>query len=475
MPSLRLPRPGPSQFGGEQFEALGELADTYRKFDEISAAAESSQRARTISAEIDAAIQKTKEEFPNQPDVFDSYAKSRAQEVMEQGLKGASNDRVRELIQFKLADDLPRKQVQVSHEARQMKIGIAQGQWQLYEEELQRQLAQEQDPSVKARLQAEYDVELQRMTGVGVFTPKEAVNRRQKILENQAYLEATRAIRSTDDALKTTDDLLRRFPNIDPARLAGLEQRALAQAQRNEKVVEKALKDKRDQHVLDDSIAASTGLLSLGQLAENAKRYRYTDAEFRSLRSLIEQGGTTDPKVEIAYEALLRSGGAVRPSEITNNPHLDKTAKSKLLGLMQEGKDEKHFSKTPEYQEAVREFRTAVSRKGPLESLEPTEQKRLLLGQRELWDRASRGESPMAVSRELQARITPEEMAGDAPLYYPQYQTKEELVQALQQGRISRDQFNDQALLFEQWGQYNQRLEAAKQRKGQGQSGRRTR
>jgi hypothetical protein len=149
------------------------------------------------------------------------------------------------------------------------------------------------------------------------------------------------------------------------------------------------------------------------------------------------------------------------------------------MGLITEQKDEKHFSKSPEYQEALKEIRAAVSPKGLMESFDKVEQQRNLFAIQELWNRVGKGgEAPMDVARDLQARIAREPTQGEKPTFFPRFQNEDDLVGAFKRKQIDRDTFDKEAHLLKQWQLYNKQSAsdaAAKQPAAGGSSSQRRR
>lgn len=180
-----------------------------------------------------------------------------------------------------------------------------------------------------------------------------------------------------------------------------------------------------------------------------ARQFAFNDEDFTKLRNEIERGGASDPEVVSDYEVRIREGRGVGFREIVGHSEINKSDKQRLLGLIDQQRDEKHFSKLPEYQQAVREVRIAVSRKGPFETLDPQEQKLLLFSTKQLYDRVEKGEDPINVAREIAARI-PEEQGGaiGLPDLLPKYPNEEALTRALKEGRVSKQEAAQEALLF---------------------------
>lgn len=214
---------------------------------------------------------------------------------------------------------------------------------------------------------------------------------------------------------------------------------------------DKAMKAEKDASVLQDTIKAASGQLTLDDLTLNANHFQYTNEDYAKLKSDIERGGTTNPSVLLHFETAIRTGQPTTFRDLSGRTDLSNPDKIRLMGLLDEQSKSDHFSKTPVYEQAVKELRTAVTRKGPLESLDPQEQKTLLYTTQELWDRTAKGENPLTVSRELIKRIPQEEGFGvGPPALLPKYQTEDELVNAFKQGQITQQEFNNEALLFKQ-------------------------
>jgi len=225
----------------------------------------------------------------------------------------------------------------------------------------------------------------------------------------------------------------------------------------NEKVI-------HDQNLITDTIAAVSGTMTLPQLQEKAKTQRYTVEEFNTIRRAMEEGGVTDPNIAINMETQIRSNKLTDYNTVASNPSLDRATKSRLMGLITEQKDAKHFSKTPEYQEALKEIRAAISPKGVMESFDKVEQQRNLFSITEMWNRVSNGEKPMDVARDIQARIAREPTQGEKPLFFPRFKSEEDLVNAFKNKQVDRNTFDTESYLLKEWQRYNKQtaIEAAK-------------
>lgn len=454
LPDIQLPRTNPNAYGAQAF---GIAAEMFKNIDSAAAEAEARKTIAVTREQIKAALQQT-EDDEQDPTVYRSFASSQASEIYQRALNSIKSDKARALVEEGLAPFLVAAQADVSHTYRQKQVGKAKGDSLTYLETAERELAQSYRPLEIQNKELEIVQHVKDMQRVKAYTPLEGAKLVQGIKERDSYRRAQRELSISQDPVSDLTALQKKFPNLDPDKLLQLENMAQARIKEMERLREKAQKEVKDENLNLDYIDAISGRMTGPDLEARVRARRYTPAEANSIKRAMEEGGTTDPGVYTALERQIREGKVVDYGAIANNPRLDRAAKSVLMGLIQDKKDDKHFSKSPEYQEATKEWRAAVSPRGPMESFTKSEQEKYLFGMRELWDRTSKGENPMAIARELQARLTPEEMAGSAPLFQPRYQTEQELIQALQRGAITRDQAAQEAELMKQWQIYREKL-----------------
>jgi hypothetical protein len=252
VPSLRLPRPTPDQFGLQQFEALGELSRTLGKIDRLSDGAESSQRAQNINSEIEEAIKQKEIQHANDPDAFETESQKAADEVLKAGL-AAAPERQRELIQFKLGDNLPKRRGQIRDSARRMRVGNAVVKWNTYRDNLAQELEAEPDPAVRIQKEAEYEAELKStMLGTGAFSAAQAEEDRRKLLKGRALirLEADPS-RALQDIQAGKFDGLGIEEKFSLRRSANASISAAITAQKNEQKIKQEAADREIQMMVD--------------------------------------------------------------------------------------------------------------------------------------------------------------------------------------------------------------------------------
>lgn len=443
--------------GEDPYTHLGKGLDVYDRIQEAADKAEAQNAAQSAKAGIDGAIKIANADEAD-PDVFKNKSVQSAQQIYQTAVDGARNPRVRELIENRLKDDLINASTDIHLAHKQKQVGVALGNSFTYLQQAERELSQMSDPAEIQKKETEIAGHIRDMVQLRALSPLQAQQQIQGIKERDAFTRAYREVDISRDPMATIAEVQKRLPNLDPAKIPELMRHGDTRQREMERLQEKAEKKVHEENVLLDTIDASNGKLTLPDLDARARARRYTPAEYNTIRNTMEQGGVTDPRVSTQLEQQIREGRLTDYSVIANHPGLDRAEKSRLMGLVQSAKDEKHFSNQPPYKEAAKELRLAATRKGPMESLDPKEQQVLLSADKELYDRAGRGEDPMQVSRDIQARITPATQA-DKPLFTPRYQKPEDLVRDLKAGRITRDDFDSQALLLKQWQQYTERLQ----------------
>lgn len=454
LPDVQLPRTNPNAYGAQAF---GIAAEVFKNIDSAAAEAEARKTIAVTRERIKATLRQAEDEQTD-PAVYQSFASGQAEEIYQQALRSTKSDKARALIQDGLAPFLVAAQSDVSHTYRQKQVSKAKGDSLSYLETAERELSGAVRPLDIQNKETEIVQHVQDMQRVKAYTPAEGAKLIQGIKERDSLRRAVREISISQDPARDIIGLQKKYPNLDPDKILILEGKAQERQREIERMQEKVEKKVKDENLSMDYLDAISGRMTGPDLEARVRARRYTPTEANSIKRAMEEGGTTDPGVYTELERQIREGKFVDYGAIAANPRLDRAAKSALMGLIQDKKDDKHFSKSPEYQEASKEWRAAVSPRGPMESFTKSEQEKYLFGMRELWDRTGKGENAMAVARELQARLTPEELAGSAPLFQPRYQTEQELIQALQRGAITRDQAAQEADLMKQWQVYREKL-----------------
>ena len=450
-----LARTTPEQFGAGVF---GNIAEIFKQITVDSEAAEARQAIAVTRERIKGAVQQSNDNLPD-PDAFNTTANDNVKSVYSNSLSALSSNRARKLAEAGLAPVMVDAQNDVAHIFKQKQVlkgrAAINGTLEVQERELANSFRQEDIQAKETEI-----VNTMRMgTDSGFFGPDEGRARVQSIKERDSFRRGITALENTSDPLTTLSNLKKQLPFLDPDKtmqLLGVAQRRKADIDRE---TEKERERLKNMALLNDTMIAVSGAPQIpGQVDRNAREFGYTAADYRALTGAMEQGGITDPNEYTRLEVLIRTNQLTDYNQIAANRRLDRGAKSALMGLVEKQSDartEKHFSKLPEYQEASKELRLAVSGKGQLESLSEGEQQRYLSGLKELWNRSEKGENPMSVSRELQTRIPKEPVQETKPAFFPSYQSEDELVNAFKSGKIDRQRFNTEAARLKQWQQYN--------------------
>jgi hypothetical protein len=449
----RLPSPGPNPLsvGGEV------LFDFGRTLQKIQSASDITEADR-ISAELTAGVKNTirqKAIETSDPHQFESDAKEAVTTLRDTMLLNASPE-VKKRVADKTAGLFTDAAGDIQFGMAQKQIKAAQGNSTLFLEQKERDLNDSHDPQAMATIQQQIDEHLVDATRVNVYDPAQAMKVRQGILERDAFMRAKNEI---DISRRPEEDLVtiaQKYPNLDRTKIANeLNGVARARQKEIEKLNKDAEKTVHEENLRDDYLKAVNGNMTFFDFNNTVAARRYTVDEANKLQRAMETGGVTDPRTYTAIEQLIREGRSVDFGTIAQQGGLDRAAKSTLMGLVQQQKEEKHFSKLPEYQEATKEIRSAVSPKGALESFDKVEQARYLAATRELWDRAGKGEDPMAIARDIEGRIAREPTHGEKPLFFPRFQSEQDLISAYKNQQIDRKEFDRQAQLLKQWSEYN--------------------
>jgi len=439
----------------DPFSGVVKAIDTFERIQLAADTAEAQNQAQTAKAGISGAIQ-VSDSDEQDPDVFKNAAIQKVQSVYQSAIEGARNPRVRQMLQDRLNDDLTRASTAIHLTHKKKQVEVAQGNSFTYLEQAERELSQMADPAEIANKEREMAGHIRDMIRFGAYSPKQGMEAIQSIKERDAFTRAYREIDISQDPLAAAATIQKKYPNVEPAKLTPLMAHADSRRKEVERMREEAEKKVHAENVLADTIDAVNGRIA-GQadLDARARARRYTREEYTAVRRAMEEGGTTNPDVYTRLELEIRQGKLTDQAVIAGNNQLDRQAKSTLMGLVSQAKDEKHFSKQPNYEQAVKLIRLAVSPKGQLESLDRVEQQRLKVAYDELWTRADKGEDPIAVAKELDERIAREPTQGEKPLFKPRFQSKQEIADAYRNGLITRDQLDNEALLFRQWEQFN--------------------
>lgn len=336
------------------------------------------------------------------------------------------------------------------------------------EETMLAQVARSQSEEERIEHVATYEEMITRAERRGILDPTDAEKKRSGFRQSVQFGSAIQDARV--DPVGTLERLAEKYPLLDAKHMEAVISRAMTQSAKIERENEKLMKETRSNAILEDFIAAANGSLSREQLEKNARRFGYSDEDFSKLRGEIERGGTTDPNVLIGLETSIRSGKPPSMRSLAGRTDLSAEDKLRLFALIdqvaqrnQERKGD-HFSKSPVYEQAVREVRTAISRKGPLESLDPQEQKTLLYATQQLWDRTGKGEDPLSIAREIISRIPSDEGFGvGAPMLAPKYATEDEMLDAFKQGLITEAEAEQEAKIFERIKQEQARKQRSQQ------------
>jgi hypothetical protein len=449
----QTPTPRPVERGEDPFHGVERTIDLFNRIQEVSDRAEADNQAASAKAGIEQAI-KLAGSDEQDPDVFKDRSVKGVQQIYSNTISAARNPRVRQLLSDKLGNDMinAATAIELTHKHKQV-LGAKSNSFN-YLQQTERELSQIQDPVERTAKEAQMAAHLRDTRMAGVWTPLEAAQLANGVLERDAYTRAYREIDISRDPIKDLATIQKRYPNLDPKQLTVLMSHGREREKEIERIAKEAEKKVHEENLLADTLDAVGGKIGgITDLSARAKARRYTAAETMSLTRAMETGGITDPLVATATEQKIREGKLTNYGEIANNPALDRAEKSRLMGLVEAQKDEKHFSKSAPYQEAVKRVRLAVSRKGPMESLEPKEQQLLLSGTTELWDRVGKGEDPIVVSSDIRARLTPQ-AEGDKPPMTPRFRSEAEVFKAAKDGIITRDDAKQQIYLLKQWAEY---------------------
>lgn len=454
LPSQNLPRTNPNAYGAQVGAALVDAGNMFQRIDDAAVEAEARKTIAVTRERIKGSLQQTDDENVD-PLTYHSTASGLAEELYQQALKSTKSDKARALIADGMAPFLAAAQSDVQHTYRTKQVAKAKGDSLDYLETAERELSQAVRPLDIQNKENEIVQHIRTMQGVNSYTPVEGVKIIQQIRERDSYRRAVRELGISQDPLKDVEQIQKKYPNIDPDKALQLLGVAHSRNLEIDRMREKVEKQVHEQNLLMDTMDAVNGKMTQLDLDARARARRYTPGEYNAVRRSMEEGGSTNPQVYVEMERLVREGKITDYSIITGNQELDRQAKSTLMGLVQQSKDEKHFSKSPEYQEATKELRAAVSPKGPMESFDRTEQARYLSGITELWNRTQKGEPAMAVSRDIQSRIAREPTQGEKPLFLPRFQSEQDLIGAFRDKLIDRATFDKEAQMLKEWQAYN--------------------
>jgi hypothetical protein len=439
----------------DPFTGVVRAIDTFERIQLAADTAEAQNQAQAAKAAISGSIQ-VADADQQDPDVFKSSAINKVQSIYQSAIGGARNSRVRQMLQDRLNDDLTRASTAIHLTHKKKQVDVAQGNSFTYLQEAERELSLMTDPADIFNKEKEMAGHINDMIRFGAYSPLQGRQAIQGIKERDAFTRAYREIDISQDPLADVATIQKKYPNIDPVKLTPLMAHADARRKEVERIKEEAEKKVHAENVLADTIDAVNGRVA-GQadLDARAKARRYTPDEYRSVIRAMETGGVTNPHVFVRMEIEARRGN-LSENVVAESRELNQPDKSKLLSIISQAKDEKHFSKQPDYMQAQKEIRTAVSPKGQLESFDDTEQQRYLFAITELWNRVEKGEKPIAVGRELIDRIAREPTQGEKPMFKPRFASKQALAEWYRQDPQNRkDQFDNEALLFRQWEQFN--------------------
>jgi hypothetical protein len=439
----------------DPFTGVVRAIDTFERIQLAADTAEAQNQAQQAKAAISGAIQ-VSDADQQDPDVFKNTAINKVQSVYQSAIGGARNSRVRQMLQDRLNDDLTRASTAIHLTHKKKQVDVAQGNSFTYLQEAERELSQMTDPADIFDKEKEMAGHINDMIRFGAYSPLQGRQAIQGIKERDAFTRAWAAVNASNDPFATLRDLQKKLPNLDPAKLVPLMSKADERQRQFVQDMEKREREIREQAILNDTMIAVEGRLPREQLDRNARTMRYTAEQYRSILRAGEEGGVTNPDVYTRLLLEIRQGKLTDHAVVANNNQLDLNAKKELMGLISQAKDEKHFSKQPAYEQAAKLIRLAVSPKGQLETLDRVEQQRLKIAYDELWTRAGKGEDPIAVAKELDERIAREPTQGEKPMFKPRFSSKQALAEWYRQDPQNRkDQFDNEALLFRQWEQFN--------------------
>lgn len=468
---LQLPRATPQQFGAQVF---GRLAEVFAQIDEAGIEAESRRRIEETKAKIDDAI---KQNNVNEidPDAYHVNTVESVKEIYKQSIEGIGNPKVRNRVVDGLSPFLIRSKTTIDIDRKEKQVLKAQGDSQIFLEDASRRLSQTNVPAERAVIESEIGRHFELMVRAKALTKEQAVRRAQGILEQDNFFRASRELSVSLDPLKDLQGLQTKYPNLDTGKLVALMGTAEARRKEIEARLEKIQTQQRKTNLMNDTIAILEGTMPRELIPSLARAKGYDDQELGRLYRAFEQGGVNDPMVELRYESQIKANKfGQNYGTIIEDRRLDAGAKRRLLGLMkeQDADGEKHFSKSAEYKQAEKEIRQAVSPRGLMESLTREENERLAVSTRELWDRTKRGENAMIVGRDITSRINREPPAiGTKPALQPRFATPQAAVEAYRRGAITRDQFDQEALLHKQAAEFQQK-QIESQQKSTGTGGR---
>jgi hypothetical protein len=446
------PRISPDMFGAQAFGELGAFGGQFQEIADKLQHAQDATEMNQLKAQYDASLKSMALELPMiEPDPLKQPAKfaEQAQKLQQSIFAQTKRDPVKTTLMEYARNDLYGQITE--QKARSMKLGIEQQQANLdhLATTMLAEAAHAKSPAELQDITNRYFETVHINAKEGIINPVDEEHRKNTFQQSLQFGSALQDSRT--DPIGTLEHLSERYPLLDAKAMETVIGRATAADARVQREAEKAAKAEKEQSVVTDAIAAVSGELSLDDLAAHAHQYNYTEQDYSNLQADIERGGSTNPNVLIHYETSIRTGQPVTFGELSGRKDLSNPDKVRLMGLLDAQSKTDHFSKTPVYEQAVKELRTAVSRKGPMESLDPQEQKTLLYTTQELWDRAAKGENPLTVARELIKRVPTDEGFGvGMPALLPKYKTEADLVSAFHQGLITRDSFNSEALLFKQ-------------------------
>lgn len=174
---------------GRGFRQLGYAGEVFDRIQDAADTAEVSKLSSVAVAQMETALKETQDQFPD-PDEFGSFAAGKIEEIHQNTLKQARNERVKQAVGDRLADNIVRAQGAVKHHTAQLRIGQAKADFEIVLDEAVKRRVEATDPMEQSRIDAQVSDDLNDLIRRGVFKPgegtKKVLDYREKTLKKRA-------------------------------------------------------------------------------------------------------------------------------------------------------------------------------------------------------------------------------------------------------------------------------------------------